>query len=138
MISRMAEEVKRKLRFKQYIYNQKQKKIAHLCIYSSPGKCLTITSVGYRPLRAGVEGEEAKVENEEAEAAEGDRVAGDPSRLCPSVRPGDIFGVFSDGGRARMGDGIQEPGSEDDTARQGENSAGKMNHSRAGKVSEAP
>lgn len=37
-----------------------------------------------------------------------------------------------------FGDGIQEPGSEDDTARQGENSAGKMNHSRAGKVSEAP
>ena len=66
-------------------------------------------------------------------------MAGDPSRLCPSVRPGDIFRVFSDGGRGRMGeDGIQEPGSEDDTARQGENSAGKMNHSRAGKVSEAP
>ena len=37
-----------------------------------------------------------------------------------------------------FGDGIQEPGSEDDTARQGENSAGKMNHSRASKVSEAP
>ena len=33
---------------------------------------------------------------------------------------------------------IQEPGSEDDTARQGEHSAGKMNHSRASKVSEAP
>ena len=99
----MAEEVKRKLRFKQYIYNQKQKKIAHLCIYSSPGKCLSIASVGYRPLRAGVEGEEAKVENEEAEAAEGDRVAGDPSRLCPSVRPGNILGVFSDGGRGRIG-----------------------------------
>ena len=60
-------------------------------------------------------------------------MAGDPSRLCPSVRPGNIFG-----GRGRMGDGIQEPGSEDDTARQGENSAGKMNHSRASKVSEAP
>lgn len=72
VISRMAEEVKRKLRFKQYIYNQKQKKIAHLCINCSPGKCLTIASVGYRPLRAGVEGEEAKVENEESEAAEGD------------------------------------------------------------------
>ena len=84
-------------------YNSK--KTGHLCIYSSPGKCLTVTSVGYRSLRAGVEGEEAKVENEEAEAAEGDRVAGDPSRLCPSVRPGNIFGVFSDGGRGRMGDG---------------------------------
>ena len=52
---------------------------------------------------------------------------------------GIYLGMFSDGGRGRMGeDGIQEPGSEDDTARQGENSAGKMNHSRASKVSEAP
>ena len=86
-------------------YNSKQTKTGHLCIYSSPGKSLTITSVGYRSLGAGVEGEEAKVENEEAEAAEGDRVAGDPSRLCPSVRPGDILGVFSDGARDRMGEG---------------------------------
>ena len=64
-------KVKRKIAFKSS-NNSKQKKTGHLCIYSSPGKCLTITSVGYRSLRAGVEGEEAKVENEEAEAAEGD------------------------------------------------------------------
>ena len=86
-------KVKRKIAFKSS-NNSKQKKTGHLCIYSSPGKCLTITSVGYRSLRAGVEGEEAKIENEESEAAEGDRVAGDPSRLCPSVRPGNIFRVY--------------------------------------------
>ena len=60
----------------------------HLCVDSSPGKSLTITSVGNRSLGSGVEGEEAKVKNKKSEAAEGNRVAGDASCLGPSVGPG--------------------------------------------------
>ena len=60
----------------------------HLRVDDSSGKCFPVTSIADGALGAPVEGEEAKVKDEKAEANKWDRVARDSSCLCPSVSPG--------------------------------------------------
>ena len=81
----------------------------HLCIYSCSGKCFSITSVAYRTLGAPVEGKEPKVEDEKSETDKGNGVTWDPSRLFPSVSPGQSQS-------AKKNQKV-EPGPKDDTAR---------------------
>ena len=59
----------------------------HLCVDNCPGERLSIACIADRALGTTVEGQEAEVEDEKAEADKGDGMARDSSGLCPSVRP---------------------------------------------------
>ena len=59
----------------------------HLCVDNGPREGLSIAGIADRALGTTVEGQEAEVEDEKAEADKGDGMARDSSGLCPSVRP---------------------------------------------------
>ena len=59
----------------------------HLCVDNGPREGLSIAGIADRALGTTVEGQEAEVEDEKAEADKGDGMARDSSGLCPSLRP---------------------------------------------------